>query len=338
MNERALINELSFELEKFEEKTPAKFNARCPICGDSKKNKSKKRFWILEKNGNFFVHCFNCGYSTSLRIFAKKYFPTIFNKFAIDSYKEGNNPFLDYKKKPLKDSETKINSDIIKSLLIHSSKNDEIVKYLDSRKISKEKQKSIFYMKDFSEISKRFSKFKDSKFKKEERIVLPIYNSDGDIVAIVSRGFKKNTLRYINLKFVEDVVIFGLYDSEGNLAINLNKPVCVVEGPIDSLFIDNCLAASTSDLLLVKDSLVGLFPCKIDYIFIPDNDRRNKEIIDVYKKIVKNGENVVVYPENIKEKDINDMVKHDIDILSVISKNTFNGLRATVEINRWKKI
>lgn len=338
MNERALLNELSFELENFQEKSPSKFNARCPVCGDSKKNKLKKRFWVLENNGSFLVHCFNCGYSTSLRNFAKTYYPLIYNKFAIDFYKKNDNTFSEIKKTSSFVSETKKNSDIIKSLLIPSSENNEIVNYLNSRKISKEKQKLIFYIKDFSEISKRFSKFKDSKFKKEERIILPIYNSDGDIVAIVSRGFKKNTLRYINLKFVEDVVIFGLYNSNGNLEINLNKPVYVVEGPIDSLFIDNCLAASTSDLLLVKEAISPLFPSKIKFTFIPDNDRRNKEIIDVYKKIVKDGENVVVFPENIKEKDINDMVKHNVDILSMISKNTFNGLRATAEINRWKKI
>jgi hypothetical protein len=145
-------------------------------------------------------------------------------------------------------------------------------------------------------------------------------------------------LRYINLKFVDEVALFGLYDSEGKLSLDFNKPVYVVEGPIDSLFLDNCVAASTSSLTLVKDALDKSFPAKIEYIFICDNDKRNKEIIDILKNIIDGGEKVVIFPNNITEKDINDMAKNNIDIFSLIKSNTFKGPRASLEFNRWKKL
>jgi DNA primase len=41
------------------------FLARCPVCGDSKKSLSKKRFNLDFNNGNPIWHCFNCSASGS---------------------------------------------------------------------------------------------------------------------------------------------------------------------------------------------------------------------------------------------------------------------------------
>lgn len=48
------------------------FHARCPLCGDSKKSLSKKRFHLDYNEGNPFWHCWNCGRSGSfLQIYAE---------------------------------------------------------------------------------------------------------------------------------------------------------------------------------------------------------------------------------------------------------------------------
>ena len=52
------------------------------------------------------------------------------------------------------------------------------------------------------------------------------------------------------------------------------------------------------------------------------------------------GYKICIWPETIKEKDINDMIlegKDSVEIVSVINKNTFSGLQATASLNEWKR-
>jgi hypothetical protein len=51
------------------------------------------------------------------------------------------------------------------------------------------------------------------------------------------------------------------------------------------------------------------------------------------------GYKVVVWPETIKEKDINDMVLNQIpNIIDVINNNTMQGLSLNLAINNWSKV
>jgi hypothetical protein len=50
---------------------------------------------------------------------------------------------------------------------------------------------------------------------------------------------------------------------------------------------------------------------------------------------------VVIWPDNIGEKDINEMImsgKTKSEIQNIISSNTFRGLRAQLRFNQWKRI
>ena len=47
------------------------WNSRCPICGDSTKNRSKKRLYIYAKAQDLFVKCHNCGHGSTLGNFIK---------------------------------------------------------------------------------------------------------------------------------------------------------------------------------------------------------------------------------------------------------------------------
>ena len=58
---------------------------RCPICGDSKKNKLKKRGYFYRKTGTFY--CFNCGTSMTGYDFLKAICPKdVFDRI-IQEYK-----------------------------------------------------------------------------------------------------------------------------------------------------------------------------------------------------------------------------------------------------------
>jgi hypothetical protein len=112
--------------------------------------------------------------------------------------------------------------------------------------------------------------------------------------------------------------------------------VYVVEGPIDSLFIDNAVATADSHLegashVLEKNNITLIF----------DNEPRNKEICNQIDKAIDNHFNVVIWPPFVDSKDINDMILDGFspdEIQDIISKNTFVNLRAKAEFVNWKKV
>ena len=47
---------------------------------------------------------------------------------------------------------------------------------------------------------------------------------------------------------------------------------------------------------------------------------------------------VVIWPNHISEKDINDMVLGGHNVQSVLECNTYSGLEAKLNFNNWKRI
>lgn len=111
----------------------------------------------------------------------------------------------------------------------------------------------------------------------------------------------------------------------------------IVEGPIDSLFLPNGVAT------LGMDSSMEL-PNKLkdkNVIFVIDNRPRNRDVVETLKDLITKKFNVVLWPNNIKEKDVNDMIlsgKSQKEIIDIINNNTYNGLKALARLSEWKKI
>ena len=113
--------------------------------------------------------------------------------------------------------------------------------------------------------------------------------------------------------------------------IKTEKPIYIVEGPFDSSLIENSVAMCGSDID------IRTFGWS-DYIWVFDNEPRNREINSRISKVIDRGEKVVIWPQNIEEKDINDMVLGGHNVMSVLESNTYSGLKAKVKFNNWKKI
>ena len=97
---------------------------------------------------------------------------------------------------------------------------------------------------------------------------------------------------------------------------------------------DNCIAVAGSDFSKVTSEI-----SKSNSTLIFDNEPRNKEIIKKMRSMGELGYKVCVWPETIKEKDINDMVLNQIpDIIDVINNNTMQGLSLNLAINNWSKV
>jgi 3-phosphoglycerate kinase len=139
-------------------------------------------------------------------------------------------------------------------------------------------------------------------------------------------------LRYVTIRTNESdaKLIYGMD------RVNLKKLVKVVEGPIDSLFLTNCVASGDANLsLTVKDIDAE------EKILIFDNEPRNKEIVKMMQDAIKLRYDVVIWPNNVQGKDINEMIMNGIspdEIESIISSNTFRDIQAQLKMNMWKKI
>jgi hypothetical protein len=116
----------------------------------------------------------------------------------------------------------------------------------------------------------------------------------------------------------------------------VHEPVRIVEGPIDSLFVKNCVASGDSSLTTVADNISAG-----KKVLIFDNEPRNKEIVKLMQESIKSNHHIVIWPNIIEAKDINEMVMSGIspaEIESIISSNTFSGLEAQTKFVFWKKV
>ena len=113
--------------------------------------------------------------------------------------------------------------------------------------------------------------------------------------------------------------------------INEEEPIYIVEGPFDSTLVENSVAMCGSD---VDIRSLGWS----NYIWVFDNEPRNRENINRVSRVIDNGDKVVLWPQNIVEKDINDMFLGGQNIKTLLESNTYSGLEAKLKLQSWKRI
>jgi hypothetical protein len=202
-------------------------------------------------------------------------------------------------------------------------------KYLEDRKVPID---DLFYVDDFAKFVKDICPDNDKQLYKEERIIIPFYDADNNLLGFQGRAIGQSKIKYITIKTNEsNPKIFGWN------RVDTSKPVYVVEGPIDSLFIGNCVATMDASLYIAP-SVIGL---DFDYVFVYDNEPRNKQIVSNMRKTIDMGRKVCVWPDTIAQKDINEMVlagMHPSEIQHIIDRNTHEGIMATMKLNQWSRI
>tara|TARA_Y100001938_G_scaffold111402_1_gene152458 strand:- start:685 stop:1653 length:969 start_codon:yes stop_codon:yes gene_type:complete len=314
------IGLVSSRLQKFKRVKSDLYNFRCPICGDSKKTKSKTRGYLYAIKTNVNFKCHNCGASMSLSNFLKKIDPVVHKQYAFEKFKDGHTgrnfvveePKFEFKAPVFK---PKLN-------LPKATDNPIAKKYLEKRKLN---PSEYYYTGTFKKwVNTLVSKFDDVTYD-EPRIVIPLIYKN-NLIGIQGRSLGPNSVKYITIMLEEDAPkIYGLDK------VNKEKSIYIIEGPFDSSFVENSVAMCGSDLD------VRSFGWS-DYIWVFDNEPRNREIVNRISKTIDRGDKVVVWPSNIVEKDINDMVMSGQDVMSVLELNTYFGLEAKLKFNTWKRI
>ena len=153
-----------------------------------------------------------------------------------------------------------------------------------------------------------------------------MYDREKNLIGFQGRSLTHNSVKYITVMLNDDSP--KLYGLE---SIDEEKPIYIVEGPFDSTFVENSVAMCGSD---VDIRSLGWG----DHIWVLDNEPRNREIVNRIAKLIDRGEKVVIWENNIVEKDINDMILAGHDVMSMIKLNTYSGLEAKIKFNTWKKI
>jgi hypothetical protein len=198
--------------------------------------------------------------------------------------------------------------------------------YLQNRKIPDKLMREFYFCERFKQWTNTLKPMFESEENDESRIIIPLKDKDG-IFGFQGRALNpKSKLRYITVMLNDDKPkIYGLDK------VNASESVYIVEGPFDSTFIKNAVAMCGSD---VDIRTLGWR----DYIYVFDNEPRNKQICDRISKTIDNGDKVVIWNSKIQEKDLNDMVLAGLDVQDVVSSSAYHGLNAKVKFNGWKKV
>lgn len=340
--DKKYINLISYKLPLFEWKSDSVAEFRCPICGDSKKNNRKKRGVIFRAKDSYRYYCHNCAASMWVWNYFNNYCPEIFQEYKLEKLKAKFS--TEWKEDIPQEKETYVppnisveqfdsNADIVS--VDSLADNHFAKKYVRDRKIPEKYWKELKYTSNYKKwVNENIdpTSYADNKETADERIVIPFFNSQKQLIALQGRyigedKYKRENQRYLTQKInKKSVLLYGLDRA------TLSETLYCFEGPIDSLFVNNSCAAAGS-------ALKKLFKSDKDIVYVFDNQPRKQEIVDLMEDAINRGKKVVIFPDEIQEKDINDMVLAGIsNIEDILKQNTYRGIKAKLRFSQWKRI
>ena len=324
------IQLVSSRLVLFSRKKADLYNFRCPYCGDSQKRRNKARGYLFKVKNDFVFKCHNCGMGRTLANFLKDQDTFLHDQYVMEKFKDGKtgkgttvpNPVFNFQEpKFFRKPENSIELEKVSDLNISHPARE----YLEQRGIKD--LDYFYYCPKFKEWTNKQKKIFDNLKQDSPRIIIPFKDKQGNLFGYQGRSLApKAKIRYITIMLDEEQPkIFGLD------RINTTEPIYIVEGPFDATFIKNSVAMAGSD------ADIRTFGWS-NYIWIFDNEPRNREIVARISKVIDRGDKVVLWPSKIVEKDINDMFLAGHDVQSLVECNIYSGLEAKLKFNDWKKV
>jgi len=353
--DKKFVNFVGASLEKFAWKKDTLASCRCPICGDSSKNKNKTRGFFFVNKNKYFYKCHNCGVSCNLYGFLEKVSPSLCKEYSLEVWKDGDGL------KPKKKTEPVVAIKKVKKkytielpCVSELPPNHPCRTFVELRKIPRTAWKYLYYAEDFQMWSETINPLYKDRYELLDRctqqvntrlgsrLVIPIINENGELIGAqgriisISSGDRRivNLLRYITIKAEG-------HDQDHKAWFGLDRvdtgTIYVVEGPLDSLFIPNCVAMTgLSDALNVPSHLKSR-----SLVYLIDNEPRNEAVVSTIEKLLDQDKKVCIWPDHIKQKDLNDMILAGMtekQLLQTIKENTVSGLSGKIKFNNWKKI
>lgn len=313
-----------------------KLNARCPVCGDSATDEHKARFWAGEFKGGVRVKCYNCDYSEWLGNFIKDHYSGMYASYLMDKRRED----MIYNKDPVKAAAPvkKYEQETIGRLpfctrLDKLNPEHPIVKYVKKRMIPEDKWDRLWFTVDWQKLVNAVNPGTYKHEKAEPRLVIPIFNKEKDIESFQGRALAKDAkAKYMTVKAnPESSKVYGLD------TMTPNKPCYFMEGPIDSLFVENSGAITGGSLALSE------VPYPAARVWVMDHEPRSKETLSRMAKLIRAGEKIVLWDKSPwQEKDINAMIVKEgatrEQIQDYLERNTVSGLMAKLRFEKYAKV
>jgi len=282
---------------------------------------------VYRKKNDLFYKCHNCGVGTTLGKLIEHLDSKSYKDYIMERYKSGV-------KTVNKEPEFKFNEPVFRSKDICSTLNSlselgedhPARKIIDRRNLPISSYKDLFLCPEFYKFTNKLIPNKFPSLDGDHpRLLIPFRDEKGEVFAYQGRAFGDEKPKYLTIKLQERDKIFGLDK------IDKREEVLVVEGPLDSLFLDNCIAVAGAD--------VPNLDCDFTVVF--DNEPRNKELLKQVEKAINRGHKICLWPEGMEYKDINDMILGGYtkeEIQDLIKHNTYQGTAATLWFTKWRKI
>lgn len=323
-------------------------NGRCPICGDSKKNKSKKRFWVHEDNDWYAVTCYNCDLRNNLESFLKEFYPEEYESIRLrcfDQIKSGE-VFKTHAKTIVKKREvtTEIN-DFLKEFL-----EDNCIKLDEKSNIELYEKLRLYAIKQMVKRNIKEKFWKDFYFcykgKYRWRVIIPFKDQNNMLYYFQGRDINPKTKdaeyvqKYLTASFKDikfpDNRLYNFYGA------NKEETVYICEGLIDSMFLNNSIALCNANVTgqtadLIKETFKNR-------VWILDNPWIDKTGYLRSLCLLNMGETCFIPPKEFRDcKDINDIaIKLNVKSvdMDIINNNLYKGsvgkMKLKVElIGKW---
>jgi len=334
------VSLISPYLQQFKKKGDFLWNFRCPYCGDSKKNRTKARGFVFRKKNDLFYKCHNCGVGATLGKLIEYLDLNTYKDYIMERYKRGcdtitpkpefkfHEPIFNRDKSSRRSKLGRSSESIVKELKSISELHHQhpARKIVEQRNLPRNSYKELFLCSEFYKYTNRLIPNKFPSLNGDHpRLLIPFRDEEGEIFAYQGRAFGNEQPKYITIKLQDRDKIFGLD------RVDKTKEVYVVEGPLDSLFLDNCIAVAGAEMPSLD----------CDFTVIFDNEPRNKELLKQIEKTINHGHKICLWPDTMEYKDINDMILGGYtkeDIQEIIKENTFQTASAAVRFATWRKI
>lgn len=302
--------------------------ARCPVCGDSRKSKTRKRLHLYEKNNVTLTNCFNgdCTINNKpMYLFLRDHFPGLIEQYKRETFQfkienlSNDDVFSQFKSdngcidNNITDQNSVVEHDLTQYFQSIDEREDGL-NYLRSR--------NIFY--NWNKYGKWYFGYQDLKiqdkiFKITDSIIIPLY-SGNKMYGFYSRNIKN---KFFSTYMPEQNVGYKIWNW---FNIDKSKPVYIFEGIFD------CISSGL-------ENSVALMGAKIpdqrlneltEPVFILDNDKTGLKNALQYAKKYK----VYIQPRNLPEKDMNQLLKNNpfLNIENLIKNNLYTGIVAEIEI------
>lgn len=338
--ESKYIRLISSRLRNFKQKKDYLWNFSCPICGDSKKNLSKARGYVFQKGTNLFYNCHNCGVGTNLGNLIKQVDPSLHKEYVLERYKSGESGFSNFKTPSFDIPAPRFDKVAKEKHFEHAEWVSKLPSghfcliYCTNRQFLSTMTDTLLFTPNYKKFCDALVPNHGKEITADARLVIPFYDKYNTLIGVSGRALESSDykLRYVTLRTNEsqEKLIYGMDK------VNTNELVKIVEGPFDSMFLSNCVGSGDSALIQTAKLIDAE-----NKVLIFDNEPRNKEIVKIMADAIKLNYDIVIWPDTIEEKDINEMVMAGIspdEIEEIISSNTFSGLRAQMKFISWKKI